>query len=122
MDAGGSTGTSPPPLPSNAIRSTFFDKNSYDICIVVSLTKCYGCTSDVTSLVCGVSPGSFIGPLLFIMYFHEACTFLQNLKVTYGDEAVVFVSGSFLGNVEGKLNHDLQRSIEKPGSMKMNYL
>ena len=68
-----------------------------------------GCTSDVTSVFCGVPQGSIIGPLLFIMHLNGAHTVLQNSKIiTYADDTVVFVSGSSLDEIERKLNHDLQ--------------
>ena len=49
------------------------------------------------------------GPLLFIMHFNAAHTVLQNSKIiTNADDTVIFVSGSSLDEVEGKLNNDLK--------------
>ena len=43
------------------------------------------------------------------MHFNAAHTVLQNSKIiTYADDTVIFVSGSSLDEVEGKLNNDLQ--------------
>ena len=43
------------------------------------------------------------------MHFNAAHTVLQNyIIITYADDTVIFVSGSSLHEVEGKLNNDLQ--------------
>ena len=43
------------------------------------------------------------------MHFNAAHNFLRNCKIiTYADDTVVFVSGSSLDEIEGKLNNDLQ--------------
>ncbi len=78
-----------------------------------------GCTTDITPVSCGLPQGSIIGPLLFVMHFNAAHTALQNSRImTYSDDTVIFLSGSSLDQVEGKLINGLQHL--KPGLMKMN--
>ena len=96
-------------LPSFGIHGTELNWFTYYLFNRSQFVPSNGCAFDIMPVLCGVPQGSIIGPLLFIMHFNAAHTVLQNSKIiTYANDTVIFVSGSSLDEVEGKLNNDLQ--------------
>ena len=66
------------------------------------------CISTSKSVHAGVSQGSFIGPLLFLIYFNDIIESLRSLTRLFVDDSSLFYSASSIIDLQGIINHDLQ--------------
>ena len=54
-------------------------------------------TSNRKSITCGVPQGSFLGPLLFLVYINDICSNLHGTRVRlYADDTVLYKSGEHI--------------------------
>jgi len=44
-------------------------------------------------ITCGVSQGSILGPLLFLVYVNDVSAVVQNKLLLYADDSALLVSG-----------------------------
>ena len=67
-----------------------------------------GKVSETRSIKCGVSQGSILGPLLFILSVNDICNVSPILfKILYADDTCVLISGNHLNNLIKMLNIEL---------------
>ena len=67
-----------------------------------------GKVSETRSIKCGVSQGSIIEPLLFILSVNDICNVSPILfKILYADDTCVLISGNHLNNLIKMLNIEL---------------
>ena len=69
-----------------------------------------GCLSDFTSLKCGVTQGTILGPLLFLIYINDLpnCLSFSKLRM-YADDTHITYAGSDLYLIQSSLSHDLKK-------------
>ena len=68
--------------------------------------------NDYRSVVLGVPQGNVLGPLLFILYTHDMWFGLENMLVSYADDATLLAhipSPNMRSDVTESLNRDLSR-------------
>ena len=56
----------------------------------------------------GVSQGSVLGPLLFLVYVNDICDDLLSISRLFADDTSLTCSASHVPDIEGIINHDLQ--------------
>ena len=60
-------------------------------------------------LYCGVPQGSTIGPLLFLLHFHDAPKVIRHAKIIkYADDTALLISHKDVNVIETLLNIDLR--------------
>ena len=66
--------------------------------------------SELDNIVCGVTQGSVLGPLLFLIYINDISSVIKNSKISmYADDTVVYISKVNLNNAIALLQSDLDR-------------
>ena len=73
-----------------------------------------GQLGDLRPVVSGVPQGSVLGPLLFILYTHDMWFGLENMFVSYADDATLLAvvpSPVARLDVSDSLNRDLRKSV-----------
>ena len=69
--------------------------------------------SDPNPVLCGVPQGSILGPLLFLVFFNDFETCLQQCDViTFADDTVVYKPGTTSEEIEAKINQEI-KNIKK---------
>ena len=56
-----------------------------------------GCRSKLVNVVSGVSQGSVLGPLLFLLYISELFSILENKLIGYADDSTLIAVVPSLG-------------------------
>ena len=64
-------------------------------------------TSNVSNIFAGVPQGSFLGPLLFLVYVNDISENLLSLTRLFADDSSLFFSVTNLEDIQGIINHDL---------------
>ncbi|CAH1248415.1 Hypp8131 [Branchiostoma lanceolatum] len=73
-------------------------------------TSINGATSEFHQAKYGVSQGSILGPLLFIIYVNDMPECLQSCDIPmYADDTFIYYSNKDFTNIENVLQNDLQR-------------
>ena len=65
--------------------------------------------SNSKTVSAGVPQGSVIGPPLFLMHINDIADSLLSLTRLFADDSSLFYSASSILDIEGIINHDLQR-------------
>ena len=69
-----------------------------------------GIKSTIQSISCGVSQGSILSPLLFLIYMNDICNVSELLfTVLYADDASVVIHGKYMSSIIAILNHELYK-------------
>ena len=71
-----------------------------------------GCRSKLVNVVSGVPQGSFLGPLLFLLYTSKLCSILENKLIGYADDSTLMAfvpSSGARVTVAEPLNRDFVR-------------
>ena len=74
-----------------------------------------GCRSKLVNVVSGVQQGSFLGPLLSLLYTSELFTILEIKLIGYADDSTLIAVVSSPGvrvTVEESLSHDVDKVSE----------
>jgi hypothetical protein len=66
-----------------------------------------GSFSSTSGKTCGVSQGSILGPLLFLIYVNDMSAVAKTRLLLYADESGILVSGKKLSEVEISVSEDL---------------
>ena len=101
-----------------SILSEFLTDRTQRVCLD-------GCMSDTVNIVSGVSQGSVLGPLLFILYCSDMWSDLENSLISYADDVTLLAiipSPHDRDRVAASLNRDLHRiqSWSSLWGMKLN--
>ena len=68
-----------------------------------------GTFSSCANITCGVSQGSILGPLLFLIYVNDILSgVLGNKLLLYADRSAILVADKDISTVENSLQTDLQ--------------
>ena len=59
----------------------------------------------------GVSQGSVLGPVLFLVYINDISESLLSLTRLFADDSSLVYSASNIYDIEGIINHDLQTLV-----------
>ena len=72
-------------------------------------TLCNNTVSSMNKVLCGVPPGSILGPLLFLVYINDMEYILGDVKCQlYADDTVLYISGK--NDIE--VNMNLQKGVK----------
>ena len=82
------------------MESYLSERNQY-----VSLNNC---TSPITGIKLGVPQGSFLGPLLYLIYDNDICNALSCKPRLFADDTCLIIENSFLSNLELHCNLELK--------------
>ena len=64
--------------------------------------------SNYKTVSAGVLQGSFLGPMLFLIYINGIANSLLSITHLFADDSSLFYSASSILDIEGIINHDLQ--------------
>ena len=68
------------------------------------------CLSDEMFVLNGVSQGSILRPLLYIVFFNDLASCLKHTEsIKYADDTVIYVAGKDLFIIESRISSDMQR-------------
>ena len=65
--------------------------------------------SECEFIICGVSQGSILRPVLFLLYFNDfSKTLFKSEVLMFADDTVVFYAGKSAEEIESVLNSELE--------------
>ena len=66
-------------------------------------------SSKIADIQTGVSQGSILGPLLFILFFNDITDIIMSTRIVkYADDTVIYVADKNLKNIKTKLSKDME--------------